>query len=318
AMLVNGLLLLVGFVFLLKGADFFVEAASSLARKMRVSEIAIGLTVVSFGTSAPELLVNVMASVQGSSSLVLSNVIGSNIFNILLILGVSGLIYPLVVQKNTVWKEIPFSLLAVVMLFTSVTMMCALPGEGLTISRLEGMVFLVIFVAFLLYVYRISGIDVSIDVPVEHMSTLKIIVFLLVGILGLVIGGRLVVTGAVALSSALGISQRIIGLTVVSAGTSLPELATSAVAAYRQKSDMAVGNVIGSNIFNILFILGISAIIRPVEYDRQFDMEMIIVGIATLFLFVAMFTGRKRKLDRWEALIMLLVFFMYLVYLISG
>ncbi len=317
-MLVNGLLLLVGFVFLLKGADFFVEAASSLARKMRVSEIAIGLTVVSFGTSAPELLVNVMASVQGSSSLVLSNVIGSNIFNILLILGVSGLIYPLVVQKNTVWKEIPFSLLAVVMLFTSVTMMCALPGEGLTISRLEGMVFLVIFVAFLLYVYRISGIDVSIDVPVEHMSTLKIIVFLLVGILGLVIGGRLVVTGAVALSSALGISQRIIGLTVVSAGTSLPELATSAVAAYRQKSDMAVGNVIGSNIFNILFILGISAIIRPVEYDRQFDMEMIIVGIATLFLFVAMFTGRKRKLDRWEALIMLLVFFMYLVYLISG
>jgi len=302
----------------LKGADFFVEAASSLARKMRVSEIAIGLTVVSFGTSAPELLVNVMASVQGSSSLVLSNVIGINIFNILLILGVSGLIYPLVVQKNTVWKEIPFSLLAVVMLFTSVTMMCALPGEGLTISRLEGMVFLVIFVAFLLYVYRISGIDVSIDVPVEHMSTLKIIVFLLVGILGLVIGGRLVVTGAVALSSALGISQRIIGLTVVSAGTSLPELATSAVAAYRQKSDMAVGNVIGSNIFNILFILGISAIIRPVEYDRQFDMEMIIVGIATLFLFVAMFTGRKRKLDRWEALIMLLVFFMYLVYLISG
>jgi len=317
-MLVNGLRLLVGFIFLLKGADLFVEAASSLARKMRVSEIAIGLTVVSFGTSAPELLVNVMASVQGSSSLVLSNVIGSNIFNILLILGVSGLIYPLVVQKNTVWKEIPFSLLAVVMLFTSVTMMCALPGEGLTISRLEGMVFLVIFVAFLLYVYRISGIDVSIDVPVEHMSTLKIIVFLLVGILGLVIGGRLVVTGAVALSSALGISQRIIGLTVVSAGTSLPELATSAVAAYRQKSDMAVGNVIGSNIFNILFILGISAIIRPVEYDRQFDMEMIIVGIATLFLFVAMFTGRKRKLDRWEALIMLLVFFMYLVYLISG
>ena len=317
-MLLNGLLLLVGFIFLLKGADLFVEAASSLARKMRVSEIAIGLTVVSFGTSAPELLVNVMASVQGSSSLVLSNVIGSNIFNILLILGVSGLIYPLVVQKNTVWKEIPFSLLAVVMLFTSVTMMCALPGEGLTISRLEGMVFLVIFVAFLLYVYRISGIDVSIDVPVEHMSTLKIIVFLLVGILGLVIGGRLVVTGAVALSSALGISQRIIGLTVVSAGTSLPELATSAVAAYRQKSDMAVGNVIGSNIFNILFILGISAIIRPVEYDRQFDMEMIIVGIATLFLFVAMFTGRKRKLDRWEALIMLLVFFMYLVYLISG
>jgi len=317
-MLVNGLLLLVGFVFLLKGADLFVEAASSLARKMRVSEIAIGLTVVSFGTSAPELLVNVMASVQGSSSLVLSNVIGSNIFNILLILGVSGLIYPLVVQKNAVWKEIPFSLLAVVMLFTSVTMICSLPGEGLTISRLEGMVFLAIFVAFLLYVYRISGIDASIDVPVEHMSTLKIILFLLAGILGLVIGGRLVVTGAVALSSALGISQRIIGLTVVSAGTSLPELATSAVAAYRQKSDMAVGNVIGSNIFNILFILGISAIIQPVEYDRAFNVEMIILGVATLFLFVAMFTGRKRKLDRWEALIMLLVFFMYLVYLVSG
>ncbi|MFW5862556.1 MAG: calcium/sodium antiporter [Spirochaetota bacterium] len=317
-MLVNSLLLLVGFVFLLKGADFFVEAASSLARKMRVSEIAIGLTVVSFGTSAPELLVNVMASVQGSSSLVFSNVIGSNIFNILLILGVSGIIFPLVVQKNTVWKEIPFSLLAVVMLFASVTIICALPGEGLTISRLEGMVFLVIFIAFLLYVYRISGIDASIDVPVERMSTLKIIVFLLVGILGLVIGGRLVVTGAVALSSALGISQRIIGLTVVSAGTSLPELATSAVAAYRHKSDMAVGNVIGSNIFNILFILGISAMIRPVEYNREFDVEMIILGVATLFLFIAMFTGRKRKLDRWEALIMLLVFLIYLAYLVSG
>ena len=315
-MLLNIVLLLAGFVLLLKGADFFVDAASSLARKMKVSEMAIGLTVVSFGTSAPELLVNVMASVEGSSSLVLSNVIGSNIFNILLILGVSGAIYPLVVQKNTVWKEIPFSLLAVIILFASVTGLFALTGEGHAISRLDGAIYLLVFIAFLVYVYRMAGIDASMDVPVENANFVKIVLFLVAGILGLVLGGRLVVTAAVDISSGLGVSQRLIGLTIVSAGTSLPELATSAVAAYRKKSDMAVGNVIGSNIFNIFFILGISAVIRPVAYDRAFDGEMVLLGAATLFIFIAMFTGKRKILDRWEAALLLLTFCAYWVYLV--
>jgi len=309
-------LLLAGFVLLIKGADWLVKGASALAKKYRVSDLAIGLTVVSFGTSAPELVVNVYSSVQNHQDIVFANVFGSNMFNLFAILGIAGLITPLMVQSGTVWKEIPFSLFAMIIIFVLGNDLVT--GGNQVVSRADAFVLLASFSLFLYYIYRQMRSDrTETFAQSKQLTALKITLFIVLGLAGLVFGGRLVVTTAIGLASAFGVSEKIIGFTIVAAGTSLPELATSVVAAYHKNNDIAVGNIVGSNIFNIFFILGISAMIRPLNYNPAFNTDIFLVSAGTLLLFIAMFLGGKKRLDRWEAAVLLLVYVVYTIILIQ-
>ena len=315
-MITASILLIVGFVILIKGADWLVQGGTSLARKYHISELAIGLTIVAFGTSMPELVVNVFAAYQSHSEIVFGNIIGSNIFNLFAILGIAGIISPLVVQSSTVWKEIPFSLFAAVLLFFLVN---SFFSDSASLSAVDGVILLIFFALFLYYVFRQMKKDTQ--PTVTHHKTYKsltIWLYIIVGLAFLVAGGRLVVVNAVKIASELGISETVIGLTIVAIGTSLPELATSVVAALRKSNDIAVGNIIGSNIFNILFILGVSSVIKPIDYNLKFNTDMYLLGIGTLLLFIAMFTGKKKKIDRWEAVILLTIYIGYTIYLIAA
>lgn len=310
------IILVAGFVLLVFGADWLVNGASALAKKYNVSDLAIGLTIVAFGTSAPELVVNVFAAAQGSHDIVLGNIIGSNNFNLLVILGIAGIITPLAVQHSTVWKEIPFSLLAVAVLFIFANDIFS-EGAGV-ISRLDGIILLVLFVAFLWYVAKQLKNDPSeAEIVTKKYPAWKMAVFIVGGLAGLIVGGRLVVTSAVDIARVLGMSEKLIGLTIVAAGTSLPELATSVVAAIKKNNDIAVGNIVGSNIFNIFLILGVSSVINPVSFNPVFNVDLALLTFGTLLLFFAMFTGKKHKLDRWEAILLLSIYIGYTVYLVG-
>lgn len=315
-MILQIVLLVLGLLLLIKGADWLVEGASTVARKKRISDLAIGLTIVAFGTSAPELVVNVVASVQNHQDIVFGNVIGSNNFNLFVILGIAGLITPLAVQGSTVYKEIPISFIAAVLLFVMVN---SFFQEEEILSRVDGIILLIFFGFFLFYVYKQlkrepeSGVEVKED----NKSNLKIWGLIIIGLTGLIVGGRLVVNSAVDMATAMGISEKLIGLTIIAAGTSLPELATTVVAALKKNSDIAVGNIIGSNIFNIFFILGISSLVRPIPFDTIFNNDLYLLFGGTAFLFIAMFLSGKKKLDRWEAGVLLVVFFIYTAYLVS-
>ena len=315
-MILQVFILLVGFVVLIKGADWLVNGASALAKKKNVSDLAIGLTVVAFGTSAPELVVNVLASFQGHQDIAFGNVIGSNNFNLFMILGIAGLIAPLAVQSSTVWKEIPISFIALVTLFFLANNFFLAGQPGL--SRIDGLILLVMFGLFLLYVYKQLKVDpqISLDAHTKY-TTLTTWGLILIGLAGLIVGGRLVVDSAVKMAQEWGISQKVIGLTIIAAGTSLPELATSVVAAVKKNNDIAVGNIIGSNIFNIFLILGVSSVIRPLPYDVAFNGDMYFLAAGTFALFAMMFTGGRKKLDRWEAAILLTVFITYTVILVT-
>jgi cation:H+ antiporter len=315
-MLINSLLLVAGLAVLIKGADWMVGGASALAKKYHVSDLVIGLTIVAFGTSAPELVVNVIASSQNFNDIVLGNVLGSNFANLFLILGITGIIYPLVVQSSTTWKEIPISLLAVVLLFLLANNFFLY--ENPVISRLDGLFLLLMFGMFLIYVYRLSKSDIAPqELVVSEMPAFKMYTFIVIGLAGLVIGGRLVVDNAVKIATVLGLSEKIIGFTIVAIGTSLPELATSVVAALRKNTNIAVGNIIGSNIFNIFLVIAVSSIVSPVTFNPVFNTDMYLLAGGTLFLFMAMFTGGKKKLDRWEAVILLLVYLGYTTLLVG-
>jgi cation:H+ antiporter len=315
-MLIYSLLLVLGLVVLIKGADWMVAGASALAKKYNVSDLVIGLTIVAFGTSAPELVVNVIASSQSFDDIVLGNVLGSNIANLFLILGITGIIYPLMVQSSTTWREIPMSLGAVVVLYLLAN---DLFGTGnLVVSRIDGMILLLLFGLFLFYVFRLAKSDPAPhEVVVNPMSGFKMGLLIVVGLAGLVMGGRLVVNNAIKIATELGLSEKIMGFTIVAIGTSLPELATSVVAAIRKNTNIAVGNIIGSNIFNILFVLSISSLVLPVQYNTIFNTDLYLLAGGTLVLFIAMFTGNAKKLDRWEAVILLLIYIGYTGWLVS-
>ncbi|MBT8188756.1 MAG: calcium/sodium antiporter [Croceitalea sp.] len=311
------LLLIIGLLLLIKGAGWLVDGASALAKRYHVSDLAIGLTVVAFGTSAPELVVNSIASFQNHQDIVFGNVIGSNNFNLFIILGIAGLITPLTVQSSSVWKEIPLSFIAIIILFVLTN--DYLYPESHVLSRFDGILLLFLFSGFLYYVYkRLKTDEAEPEAIIKAYSTFKIFTFISIGLLGLVFGGRLVVTNAVAMATSLGMSEKVIGLTIIAAGTSLPELATSVVAALKKNNDIAVGNIIGSNIFNIFFILGVSSVINPIPYDTVFNIDLFILAGGTVFLFVAMFTGQRKKLDRWEALLLLGGYLVYLTYYITS
>lgn len=316
-MLISVLIIVAGFVLLIKGADWLVTGASALAKKHNVSDLVIGLTIVSFGTSAPELVVNTVASVNQHSDIVFGNILGSNVVNLFLILGLSGLIYPITVHSNTVWREIPISILAVVVLYV-LSNGYVLTGANI-LSRIDGIVLLAFFAGFLYYIYlqmKTDRLDAG-EVILKQMSNMKIWMLIIIGLIGLVIGGKLVVDNAVKIATLLGVSQKIIGLTIVAIGTSLPELMTSVVAALKKNSDIAIGNVIGSNIFNIFLILSVSSLINPVQFNPSFNTELLLLAVGTLVLFIAMFTGGRKKLDRWEGAVMLGIYLAYTVWIIA-
>jgi len=311
------LLFIAGFVLLIKGASFLVDGASAMARRLNVSDLVIGLTVVAFGTSTPELFVNVIASAKGNTGIAIGNVLGSNIANILLILGVSSVIHPLEVTKGTVWKEIPFSLLAALVLGVMANDQLIDQKNFSALSRIDGLILLSFFSIFMYYSYSIAGEieGVKQHVQMEEKSTVKSLFFVGAGLAALALGGKWIVDGAVVIAKNFGMSESLIGLTIVAVGTSLPELATSATAAYRRNAEIAVGNVIGSNIFNIFFVLGISSIIKPLPFNLKDNLDIGAVILASLLLFLFMFTGKKRSLDRWEGAIFLVLYAVYIIFL---
>ncbi len=315
-MLLPVIYLILGLILLIKGADLLVSGAVSIARRLRISDLVIGLTVVAFGTSSPELFVNLLASFKGSTDIAVGNILGSNIANIFLILGICALIHPLAVPRGTVWKEIPFSLLAVIVLGITVNGPL-LDGTGsAAISRSDGLVLLCFFVIFLYYSFAVAA-----DVPGLEAHTpskrhrLPVALLLAAaGLAALVLGGKWIVDGAAAIALSIGMSEVVVGLTIVAVGTSLPELAASAVAVRKGHVEIAVGNVVGSNIFNIFLVLGISATVKPLPFPVGGNLDIIVVTVASLLLFLFMFTGLRRSVDRWEGVIFLLLYTVYIAY----
>ena len=295
-----------------------VEGSASIAKKLNISSIVIGLTIVAFGTSAPELIVNIFASVQGNTEIAIGNILGSNIVNILLILGISAIIYPLATKENTVWKEIPLSLLAAILLGVMVNDTLIDGGTFSGLTRIDGIVFIAFFIIFLYYTFGISKVSgENTDLEIKEMSYMKSSLYIVGGLLGLVFGGKWIVDGAIKIAEGFNVSQSLIGLTVVAIGTSLPELATSAVAAYKKQSDIAIGNVVGSNIFNIFWILGLSAVINPLPFSKDSIIDIIMTIVASLILFLIMFIGKKHTVERWQGVIMILMYVGYVAYLIG-
>ncbi|MCM4161116.1 calcium/sodium antiporter [Antarcticibacterium flavum] len=313
-MLLNIILLAAGLLLLIKGADWLVFGASSIAKKQQISDLAIGLTIVAFGTSAPELVVNIAASLDGHQEIVFANIIGSNNFNLFFILGVAGLITPLVVQSSTLFKEIPVSFVAVIMvLFLANSFIF----QDSILSRFDGVILLILFLLFLGYVYtQLKKEPGKEEIKVINLAVWKIWGLIIIGLVALVAGGKLVVNSAIFMATSMGVSEKLIGLTIIAAGTSLPELATSVVAALKKKSDIAIGNVIGSNIFNIFFILGMSATVRPIIYDMAFNRDIYLLLVGTAVLFIFLFFGKK-KLGRIPAGMLVATFILYTLYLIS-
>lgn len=319
-MILNTVLLLVGFAILIKGADFLVNGSSSIAKKNGISNLAIGLTVVAFGTSLPELIVSLFAAVDGKNDASFGNVIGSNIFNLLFILGISGIIYPLIVQRNTVKYEVPLSLLAAIILFAVVNDSMLLGSDKNILTRFDSVILLLFFALFLYYIYRTMSntTDLEEGEPIKLYSNPMAIGMIVLGLGFLIGGGKLVVDNAIELAQHFGLSEKFIGLTILAAGTSLPELATSAVAAYRRNTDIAIGNVVGSNIFNIFFILGVTGLVSPMEFNIAMNMDLYILCGSTILLMIFMFTLTQHKLDRWEAILMLVLYIAYTLFLLRN
>jgi len=306
------ILFVLGFIILVKGADLLVDGSICIAKRLKVSDLLIGLTIVSFGTSAPELIVNIFASGAGESDLAIGNIFGSNILNILLILGISSAIYPLVVKEIVIKRSIPIAIMA-----TAAVGILAndfmLYGRPSILSKADGFILLLGFAAFLYYAI---GIRDNTKRASKNINIPKSFLLILLGILGLGFGGKWIVEGAVYIGNNFGLSQSFMGLTILAIGTSLPELATSAVAAYKKNAQIAVGNVVGSNIFNLLWILGISSIVRELPYKHIINVDLGMVMLACFLLLFFMVTGKKNVLERRQGIFFILIYFIYLLYLI--
>lgn len=307
------LLLVVGFVLLVKGADWFVEGAASIADKFGIPQIVIGLTIVALGTSAPEAAVSISAAMRGSAEITIGNVLGSNILNVLVILGSTSVICKVPVQKTTVHYEIPMVIVVTIL-------MAVLGLQNNVIGRLEGIFLLACMVVYLLYLLRLAkrGVshDETLDEVAESSSMLKLLFLVLVGVLAIVLGSDIAVSAATSIARIFGMSERFIGLTIVALGTSLPELVTSVTAAMKGNSDIAVGNIVGSNLFNIMFVVGVTALITPVVYSSAFLLDSIVAVAAVVLLLLCVF--RKRMLNRLHGFLMLLCYGGYFAYLMLG
>ena len=319
------LLLAVGFAFLVKGADFFVEGSSSIAKKLKVPPIIIGLTIVAMGTSLPETAVSVTASLVQNNELAVSNVVGSNIFNLMFVIGVCSILTSIMVQKATVVRDIPLSLGCA--LFLLVLGVSGLGDKaGMTLGHADGVIFLIVFAGYIFTMVRsamkarAAGQKVEIEGVEEcdnmkELSYGKSILFLIVGAAAIAFGGDLTVDTASRIAIELGMSQTLVGLTIVSIGTSLPELVTSVVAARKNEVDMAVGNAVGSNIFNILMVLGISSAIGPVALIRENIIDIVLLMVFSVMVWI--FAGTRKKIERKEGIIMVVVYLVYCAYIIA-
>lgn len=317
--MITYVLFFIGFVILIKGADMLVDGSVGLARRYGIADIVIGLTIVSFGTSAPELVVNLIASLNGNSEIAMGNVLGSNIVNIFFILGISAVIFPLTVKRNTTYKEIPFALLsALVILFLGNDMLFNYEDKA-ELSIGDGLVLLGFFAIFLYYISAISKNELpdEKDDTVVYMKPFKSIGLISLGLVGLIVGGMWIVDGAIEIATGFGVSQSLIGLTIVAIGTSLPELATSAVAAYKKNTDIAIGNVVGSNIFNVFWILGISSIINPIPVLQRSNIDFAMNILASVLLFAFLFVGKRHMLERWQGIAFIGIYIAYVLYLIK-
>jgi len=315
--MIDALLLVAGLALLLKGADFLVAGASEVAESLGISHLVIGLTVVSFGTSMPEVVVTLFSGIQGHPDLAIGNILGSNIANILLVLGIAAIIRPLPVSDSTVVSEIPFSLTAALLVgfLANAALFSAYPD--LSISHTDGAILLLFFFLFIIYIYNISrGTSAASVGHAQRRPLMKPVAILLLGMAGLYLGGQWVVDSAVSIARRAGISDSLIGLTIVAIGTSLPELMASAVAAYRNQPDIAVGNVVGSNIFNLLWVLGITALVIELPFEIVSNADLAMVIIASTLLLLALVSSRKTCVLRIHGVIFVLTYGAYLGYLI--
>lgn len=303
-------LLILGFLMLIKGADWLVEGASGIAKRLGIPALVVGLTIVAMGTSAPEAAVSITSALKGSVDIAVGNVLGSNILNILIILGVTSCITPLLIKETTVKYEMPF-MIAVSIIFSII----GLQNEVIGIKG--GLILWALFIAYLAYLFIMTKkgfIEAEEGDQITHLRTIPILLFLtVIGIVIVVLGSNFAVDGASGIAKYFGVSERIIGLTIVALGTSLPELVTSVTAAKRGKADIAIGNIVGSNIFNILFVIGTSAIITPVAYQSKFSIDSIVAIGACVLLYLCVF--KDHELSRWGGITMLIAYAIYFVYL---
>lgn len=316
---VGAICIVVGFVALVKGADWLVDGASAIAKRFGISDLVIGLTVVAFGTSMPEFVVNMVSVAEGSTDLAITNILGSNIINTFVILGLTALVYPIVSQKRSRDFDIPLSIIAgiLVLAFVAVELPFGECGKG--IGRMGGIVLLLMFCYFLYNTFRHAkehpdegqGDEVQ---STKEVSIRRALCLMLGGLVGLVVGGELIVKSAVDIAVRCGVSEAIIGLTIVALGTSLPELATSVIAAAKHNSDIALGNIFGSNIFNVFFVLATSAIVRPLPAYEGIELDALMAALGSIIVWLAVKTNHERKVQRWAGALLLLVYGAYLTY----
>lgn len=328
-MLISLVLLAAGLYILVKGADWLVSGASAISLRLKIKPIVIGLTVVAFGTSAPELTVSVTSLLSGNTGVAVGNVLGSNIANILLILGITAIIYPLYVQRNTVLKEIPMSILAAIVFIVFGLQEVISSWSGLNISsllfennlegyinRAGGIILLLFFAIFVYYTVELAKNTGETNDEIEKKSLSTSIILIVIGLLGLTFGSKLTVDNAITIARTFGVSDNLIGLTLVAIGTSLPELVTSIVAALRKHVDIIVGNVVGSNIFNILLVLGISSLIKPIPVYTPNVFDAFMVLLASFALLIVLFTYRVHRITRIEGAALLFLYFTYLIFIV--
>ena len=326
----NYILLLIGFALLVKGADYFVDGSSNIAKKLRIPSLIIGLTIVAFGTSAPEAAVSITASINGQNGMAIGNVIGSNIFNLLMVIGASGIIKPLLVEKSILSREFPFTLLISIILIILSSDILFFNSSINTINRIDGIILLILFIVFLYYLINSAmknrkeslcdtetsaDLDMSNIKSIEKSNTMiKSILISVIGIAAIIFGGNLVVDSASNIASSFGVNDQLIGLTIVSIGTSLPEFVTSIIAATKGESDLALGNVLGSNIFNILFVIGASALISPMTVDPKLIINGAIMILSTILVYF--YAYRKNDISKFESITLSLLYFGYMGYLV--
>lgn len=313
-------LVIIGFLLLIKGSDYMVDGASSIARRLRVSQVIIGLTIVAMGTSAPELVVSLFSALNGSAQVAVGNIMGSTIANVLLIGGVAAMVSPLTMKENTVWRELPYSLLAVLAMGLLANDRLFDGAGDSMLTRSDGLVLLLFFLVFLNYLFVTAHNDrksntIHID-EIETMSYFKSFVLVVVGVVGLLFGGQLTIQGAVGLAELFGLSENLIGLTIIAVGTSLPELVASIVASRKGNTDIAIGNIVGSNIFNILWTLGLTSFVTPIAFSADNSIDISFAMMAILLMFTLLWNGERHKIDRWQGSILLFVYISYLGYVI--
>ena len=306
--IIQVVLLLVGFLFLIKGSDFFVDGASSIASHLKIPTIIVGLTIVAFGTSAPEAAVSITSSITGSNAMAVSNVIGSNLFNMLMVIGIAALLSNLLMEKSVLKKDLPF-LVGITLLFAIFIFI------GWDITNLEGIILLVILIGYVIYLIRGSKKSKNAnEVEAAKFTLPKSIVLILIGLAGIIIGGDLVVDSASAIAIALGMSETLVGLTIVAIGTSSPELVTSITALKKGENQLVIGNVIGSNIFNILFVLGASSAISRIPLDSSMLIDVVFMMGVTILCFI--FGKTQDKYDKKEGIILIALFIVYMAFAI--